>query len=99
MTTFTDWWDADKLTTTNPYREDSPMFWAWEGWVAGSVEIDRIASELQDTCHKQAQRIAELEACIKSNAIPVKTMTGGVAHYCTGGLRNGCMEPEASVMG
>ena len=24
--------------------------------------LDSIASELQDTCHKQAQRIAELEA-------------------------------------
>lgn len=30
------------------------------------------------------QRISELESVIKSHGIPVKTMTGGVAHYCTG---------------
>ena len=30
------------------------------------------------------QRIEELESTIKSNAIPVKTFSGGVAHYCTG---------------
>jgi hypothetical protein len=31
---FNDWWDADRLTQTNPFREDSPMYWAWEGWQA-----------------------------------------------------------------
>ena len=29
-------------------------------------------------------RIQELEYVIKSHGIPVKTMTDGVAHYCTG---------------
>ena len=95
--TFTDWWNADRLTQTNPYREDSPMYWAWEGWVAGSIELDRIASELQDTCHKQAKRIKfleqvvgdrecrieELESTIRSHGIPVKSFSGGEAHYCT----------------
>jgi hypothetical protein len=31
---FHDWWDADRLTQTNPFREDSPAYWAWEGWQA-----------------------------------------------------------------
>ena len=29
-------------------------------------------------------RITELEQCIKSHGIPVKTYAGGVAHYCMG---------------
>ena len=28
-------------------------------------------------------RVSELEAVIKSHGIPVKSMSGGVAHYCT----------------
>ena len=31
---FNDWWDADRLTQTNPFREDSAAYWAWEGWQA-----------------------------------------------------------------
>jgi len=31
---FNNWWDADRLTQTNPFREDSPAYWAWEGWQA-----------------------------------------------------------------
>ena len=39
---FNKWWDDDRLTQTNPYREDSPAFWAWEGWQAG-VKAEREA--------------------------------------------------------
>lgn len=31
---FNRWWDADELTQTNPYAEDTPVWWAWEGWQA-----------------------------------------------------------------
>ena len=31
---FNRWWDADELTQTNPYTEDTPVWWAWEGWQA-----------------------------------------------------------------
>lgn len=42
--TFDEWWDADALTQTNPYREDSPAYWAWEGWQAGVMaERERCA--------------------------------------------------------
>ena len=37
-----------------------------------------------DLLESQAARIAELEAVIKSHGIPVKTYSGGAAHYVTG---------------
>ena len=32
--TFSEWWDSDELAHFNPYEEDTPIFWAWEGWQA-----------------------------------------------------------------
>ena len=34
---FDDWWNADSLVEDNPFRRESPAFWAWEGWHAGVV--------------------------------------------------------------
>ena len=55
-----------------------------------ACEIESLRRRLQDgspvveaTIQHMALRITELESCIKSHGIPVKTMTGGVAHYCT----------------
>ena len=31
---FNAWWDGDLDDSKNPYREDSPIYWAWEGWKA-----------------------------------------------------------------
>ena len=31
---FDDWWNADSLVEDNPFRRESPAFWAWEGWHA-----------------------------------------------------------------
>lgn len=31
---FSDWWDADELPHGNPFREDSPAYWAFAGWQA-----------------------------------------------------------------
>ena len=39
---FNSWWDADDMTNDNPYREDSPAYWAWEGWCA-AVKAEREA--------------------------------------------------------
>jgi hypothetical protein len=36
-----------------------------------------------DLIEKLHSRIAELEAVIKQHGIPVKTFSGGEAHYCT----------------
>jgi hypothetical protein len=49
MTTeFSNWWNGDDLTKDNFYEEDTPAFWAWEGWVAG-VKAER------EACAKLAQ--------------------------------------------
>jgi len=31
---FNEWWNADKLLLDNPFEEDTPAYWAWEGWCA-----------------------------------------------------------------
>ena len=37
---FNAWWNDDDLTYENPFKEETPAFWAWEGWVAG-VKAER----------------------------------------------------------
>lgn len=32
---FDAWWDDDNLTYKNPFKKETPAYWAWEGWVAG----------------------------------------------------------------
>ena len=31
---FNDWWNANRLSTNNPFENGTPAYWAWEGWVA-----------------------------------------------------------------
>lgn len=37
---FEQWWGTGTRSPNNPYKADSPAFWAWEGWQAG-VGIER----------------------------------------------------------
>ena len=49
-------------------------------------QIESLRRQLADEklCHEETrERIAELEAVIRSHGIPVKTYAGGEAHYCT----------------
>lgn len=39
---FDDWWDSDLSFTDNPFTDDTPAYWAWEGWQAG-VKAEREA--------------------------------------------------------
>jgi hypothetical protein len=39
---FAAWWNDDNLTYENPFKEETPAFWAWEGWIAG-VKAEREA--------------------------------------------------------
>jgi hypothetical protein len=39
---FEQWWSTGTRSPNNPYKADSPAFWAWEGWQAG-VGIEREA--------------------------------------------------------
>lgn len=52
---FDAWWDSDLLTQTNPYREDSPIYWAWEGWYHG-VKAER------EACARVCDSIAGAES-------------------------------------
>jgi hypothetical protein len=31
---FNAWWDTDEMLANNPYHEESPIWWAFEGWSA-----------------------------------------------------------------
>ena len=33
-TNFDRWWDSDYDDVTNPYKKDTPAYWAWAGWQA-----------------------------------------------------------------
>ena len=37
---FNKWWDSEPLIADNLYPQDTPIYWAWEGWQAG-VEAER----------------------------------------------------------
>lgn len=53
-----------------------------EMWKRAHDKVDKLASELQDTCHKQAQRIAELEETLgKSSAYSDKYRLLDVSAY------------------
>lgn len=44
---FDDWWNGDNLPP-NPYAKDSPVFWAWAGWVMGvKAENERLREALK----------------------------------------------------
>ena len=34
---FNNWWDGDIQPTDNPFRKNSPAYWAWAGWKAGAA--------------------------------------------------------------
>lgn len=48
---FNDWWNGDKLSKDNQFAEDTPAYWAWEGWMAGvkaeREERTKLAERLQ----------------------------------------------------
>jgi hypothetical protein len=52
---FNKWWNADQGYdgVTNPYRSDSAVYWAWEGWQA-AVKAEREACA--KVCEKRADR-------------------------------------------
>jgi hypothetical protein len=39
---FNQWWQGDYDDTDNPYRDDSPAYWAYAGWQAREAEITRL---------------------------------------------------------
>lgn len=49
---FNQWWNSESLTTDNLYPQDSPAYWAWEGWQAG-VNAER------EACARVLDKMAE----------------------------------------
>ena len=46
---FNKWWDTGDLTNNNLFAEDTPAYWAWEGWVAGvKAEREEIADMVRN---------------------------------------------------
>jgi hypothetical protein len=38
--TFDEWWDKEIDDSLNPYRKDSPIYWAFGGWQARASEVN-----------------------------------------------------------
>lgn len=36
---FNEWWNRPLDGSKNPYRENTPAYWAWEGWKAAMRHI------------------------------------------------------------
>jgi hypothetical protein len=61
---FNSWWNSDELLMDNPYRKDSPAYWAWEGWCA-AVKAEREAI-LQMSAATWFKTQADYDAAIRA---------------------------------
>ncbi len=63
---FNKWWNADQGYdgVTNPYRSDSAVYWAWEGWQAGAAAEREACAKLMGelTCMGNAKECFEVAA-------------------------------------
>ncbi len=75
---FDNWWDEDELTQTNPYDEGTPVWWAWEGWLAATKRMQELLDEAYADADEvlrprikqlEAQLAAEREACAKVRSV------------------------------
>ena len=61
---FNEWWNADYDDTGNPYRKDSPAYWAWSGWKAASKQPEQEPSckncRTESACRAKGQ---DLDVC------------------------------------
>ena len=71
---FDNWWDNDWLSETNPYDDGTPVWWAWEGWLAATKRMQELLDEAYADADEvlrpriaqlEAQLAAEREACAK----------------------------------
>lgn len=52
---FNEWWNSDKPESENPYREDTPAYWAWAGWQAGAAAEHESCAKLFDEMADEAE--------------------------------------------
>ena len=43
---FNEWWNSDRLTQTNQYEEDTPVYWAWEGYSSRDADITKLREQV-----------------------------------------------------
>jgi hypothetical protein len=56
---FDDWWNADSLVEDNPFRRESPAFWAWEGWHAGVAAERDACQDRIDALHNMYTLVSQ----------------------------------------
>jgi hypothetical protein len=55
---FEQWWNTGAQSPNNPYKADSPAFWAWEGWQAGvGIEREECAQVCEEGGKDESGRI------------------------------------------
>jgi hypothetical protein len=45
---FDEWWDSEPLIADNIYPQDTPVYWAWEGWQAAMKAEREACAKLFD---------------------------------------------------
>ena len=71
---FNEWWNADYDDTGNPYRKDSPAYWAWSGWKAASKQPAQ-----QEPVAMRMPKVGDEVVCIEDDSL------GTVAYLTAGG--------------
>jgi hypothetical protein len=64
-TAFNQWWDESPVNPNNPYTQNTPAYWAWEGWCAGvKAERERIIATNAPEIERVNAHIKALEAAV-----------------------------------
>lgn len=69
---FDQWWDLDGLMQINPYNRDTPAFWAWEGWVAGSRAEREACAQILDANAAACKNNSMLRDVLVANAAAIR---------------------------
>ena len=51
---FNDWWDGEVEHPENPFEKDTPAYWAWEGWMAGSAAEREACAQIVEAVDSHA---------------------------------------------
>lgn len=83
---FEQWWSTGTRSPNNPYKADSPAFWAWEGWQAGvgieREECAKLCDEVGEDLYEALMRECRSNENVANNA-------RAAAEVCSTELRNG----------
>jgi len=64
---FDEWWDFEPLIADNFYPQDTPVYWAWEGWQAAlKVEREACAKVCDVRSHREDDMGAILARLIRA---------------------------------